>query len=75
MIKISIENDEALTLSSWKEVKKDFEKDFDLILSEIDASRPCYILFRFDEKSESNYFWLFVFWMPETGNKLFTRKE
>lgn len=66
MIKISIENDEALKLSSWKEVKKDFEKDFDIILPEVDANTPCYILFRFDEKSDSNYQWLFIFYMPET---------
>lgn len=58
---------EELTLVSHKDVKKDWEKDFDkLILAEIQPDVPCYILYRLDTKtSEGGYSWMLISWIPD----------
>ncbi|CRK88175.1 CLUMA_CG001960, isoform A [Clunio marinus] len=66
LVKVSIENEE-LTLVSHKEVKKDWEKDFDkLIQPEIEDDVPCYILYRLDTKTaEGAYAWMLISWIPD----------
>lgn len=58
---------EELTLVSHKEVKKDWEKDFDkLIQPELEEDVPCYIIYRLDTKtSESGYNWMLISWIPD----------
>ena len=58
---------EELTLVSHKDVKKDWEKDFDkLIQAEIEPDVPCYILYRLDTKTaESGYNWMLISWIPD----------
>ncbi|GAB0090577.1 Twinfilin [Sergentomyia squamirostris] len=65
-IKISIENEE-LTLSDYKEAKKDWIKDYDKsIPSMIELNTPCYILYRLDTKSSLGGFeWLLLSWTPD----------
>lgn len=54
---------------SHKDVKKDFERDFDkLIQPEIEQDVPCYILYRLDTKTaEGAFAWLLISWIPEIG--------
>lgn len=58
---------EELTLVSHKDVKKDWEKDFDkLIQPEIEQDVPCYLLYRLDTKTaEGGYCWMLITWIPD----------
>lgn len=60
---------EELTLVSHKEVKKDWEKDFDkLIQPELEQDVPCYILYRLDAKTaEGAHAWMLISWIPDTS--------
>lgn len=58
-----------MTLASHKDVKKDWQRDFDkIIIPEIEPDVPCYILYRLDEKSEEGYLWLLISWTPDTAS-------
>jgi len=61
---------EELTLVTHKDVKKDWEKDFDkLVLPEIEPDTPCYVLYRLDIKTpEGPYAWMLVSWIPDTSS-------
>jgi twinfilin len=52
---------------SHKDVKKDWERDFDkLIQPEIEKDVPCYLLYRLDTKTaEGAYAWMLITWIPE----------
>uniref|UniRef100_A0A6B2EES5 Twinfilin n=1 Tax=Phlebotomus kandelakii TaxID=1109342 RepID=A0A6B2EES5_9DIPT len=67
-VKIAIENEE-LTLSDHKEVKKDWVKDYDKCIPPmVDENTPCYILYRLDTKSSlGGYEWLLLSWSPDTA--------
>lgn len=58
---------EELTLVSHRDVKKDWEKDFDkLIQPELEQDVPCYILYRLDTKSaEGGHSWMLISWIPD----------
>lgn len=58
---------EELILVSHRDVKKDWEKDFDkLIQPEIEEDIPCFILYRLDVKTaEGAYAWMLISWIPE----------
>lgn len=58
---------EELILVSHKDVKKDWEKDFDkLIQPEIEQDVPCYLLYRLDTKSaEGGHCWMLISWIPD----------
>ncbi|KAK9890867.1 hypothetical protein WA026_012211 [Henosepilachna vigintioctopunctata] len=68
LIKVSIKNEE-LILSDHRQVQHNWENDYDkLILPLIEDDQPCYILYRFDSKSDKNYEWLFISWCPDTAS-------
>lgn len=56
-----------MTLVSHRDVKKDFEKDFDkLIQPELELDVPCYIIYRMDCKTaEGAFAWMLISWIPE----------
>lgn len=58
---------EELVLSSHREVKKDWEKDWDkYVSSEMQLDIPCYILYRLDTKTaEGAFAWLLISWVPD----------
>lgn len=58
-----------MVLSSHREVKKDWEKDWDkLIPNEIEEDMPCYLLYRLDTKTaEGAYAWLLISWVPDVA--------
>lgn len=59
---------EELTLSDHKDVKRDFEQDFDkYVPSAIDPNTPCYLLLRMDTKASLGYDWFMFSWIPETA--------
>ncbi|XP_005188837.1 twinfilin [Musca domestica] len=67
VIKVSIENEE-LCVTDTAEVKKDWEKDFDkLITPLIEENVPCYILYRLDTKTQVGPAWLLISWVPDTA--------
>lgn len=67
LMKISIENEE-LSLSTYKEAKNSWDKDFDALIKPlIEENQPCYIIYRFDTKNTSGYDWLFISWTPDTA--------
>lgn len=68
LVKVSIINEE-LALDDQKDIKKDWESDFDKYIGNVDENTPCYLLFRLDEfnKSVDSYFWMLVSWTPDTA--------
>lgn len=67
VLKVSIENEE-LTLVDHKGVKKDWEKDYDVLVKPlIEDDVPCYILYRLDFKIPTGYAWLLLSWVPEAA--------
>lgn len=54
---------------SHKDVKKDWEKDFDkLIQPEIEQDVPCYLLYRLDvQTSEGAFAWMLISWIPDSA--------
>jgi twinfilin len=58
---------EELALVSHREVKKDWEKDWDkYVVNEIQLDVPCYLLFRLDSKTaEGAYAWMLISWVPD----------
>lgn len=58
---------EELVLSSHREVKKDWERDWDkYVSSEMQLDIPCYILYRLDTKTAEGAFgWLLISWVPD----------
>lgn len=59
---------EELALVVHKELKKDWERDFDkLICPLIENDVPCFILYRLDTKTPLGYAWLLVSWIPDTA--------
>ncbi|XP_064551059.1 twinfilin [Drosophila montana] len=68
VIKVSIEN-EQLSCSATADVKKDWERDYDKLLSPLfEESVPCYILYRLDAKIPLGYGWLLISWTPDTAS-------
>ncbi|XP_037949752.1 twinfilin [Teleopsis dalmanni] len=68
VIKVSIENEE-LTCSGTTEVKKDWERDYDkLITPLLDENVPCYILYRLDTKTSMGHAWLLLSWVPDAAS-------
>lgn len=66
-IKISIE-EEQLVLADHKDVKNNWEKDFDkYVTPSIQENQPCYILYRLDTKNSSGHEWLLISWSPDTA--------
>lgn len=61
---------EELTLVSHRDVKKDWEKDFDkLIQPEIEQDVPCYLLYRLDIKTaEGAFAWMLISWIPDIAS-------
>ncbi|XP_030371347.1 twinfilin [Scaptodrosophila lebanonensis] len=67
LIKVSIEN-EQLVCSANADAKKDWERDFDKLISPlIEENVPCYILYRLDTKIPLGYAWLLLSWIPDTA--------
>lgn len=67
IIKISIENEE-LSCAAVHEVKKSWEKDYDKYISPlIQNEKPCYVLYRLDEKTPLGYGWLLLSWIPDSA--------
>lgn len=58
---------EELVLTSHREVKKDWERDWDkYIPNEMELDVPCYLLYRLDTKTaEGAHAWLLVSWVPD----------
>ncbi|EDV91615.1 twinfilin [Drosophila grimshawi] len=68
VIKVSIEN-EQLSCSATADVKKDWERDYDKLLSPLlDENVPCYLLYRLDAKMPLGYGWLLISWIPDTAS-------
>ncbi|ALC45554.1 twf [Drosophila busckii] len=68
VIKVSIEN-EQLCCSATADVKKDWERDYDKLLSPLfEANVPCYVLYRLDAKQSLGYGWLLISWTPDTAS-------
>ncbi|XP_017467669.1 PREDICTED: twinfilin [Rhagoletis zephyria] len=67
VIKVSIENEE-LNCTATADVKKDWERDYDKLISPlIEESVPCYILYRLDSKTSLGYAWLLLSWVPDNA--------
>lgn len=59
---------EELTLSTFKDVKHSWDKDFDSFVKPlIEENQPCYIIYRLDTKNDSGYDWLFISWSPDSA--------
>lgn len=57
---------EELCVADILEAKKDWEKDYDDLISPvIEESMPCYILYRLDSKNLLGYEWLLICWVPD----------
>ncbi|XP_068152390.1 twinfilin [Drosophila tropicalis] len=68
VVKVSIEN-EQLSCSGTAEVKKDWERDYDKLISPmLEETVPCYILYRLDVKIPLGYSWLLISWTPDTAS-------
>lgn len=69
MIHLKLSLLEELTLVSHKDVKKDWERDFDkLIQPEIEQDVPCYLLYRLDvQTSEGAFAWMLISWIPDSA--------
>ncbi|XP_074030318.1 twinfilin actin binding protein [Leptinotarsa decemlineata] len=68
VIKVAIK-EEQLVLDNHKNVKHNWEKDFDACISQlIEENQPCYLLYRLDNKNSSGYEWLFISWSPDTAS-------
>lgn len=59
---------EELCCSNTVDVKKDWEKDFDKLITLIEDDVPCYLLYRLDNKSSLGYAWLLITWVPDTAS-------
>ncbi|KAG5889236.1 hypothetical protein JTB14_006372 [Gonioctena quinquepunctata] len=67
LIKVSIK-EEQLILDDHKNIKHNWEKDFDAYISPIiEENQPCYLLYRLDNKNSLGYEWLFISWSPDTA--------
>ncbi|XP_050430327.1 twinfilin [Adelges cooleyi] len=67
-IKVSIE-DEQLVLSAYEKHHKSWKDDFENVIKQfVYRETPCYILYRFDVKSDTkNYDWLLISWCPDVA--------
>ncbi|XP_025423418.1 twinfilin [Sipha flava] len=67
-IKVSIV-DEELVLSGHEKYHKSWKDDFEKIIKQfILPEIPCYLLYRFDVKSDTkNYDWLLISWCPDVA--------
>ncbi|CAH1170374.1 unnamed protein product [Phaedon cochleariae] len=67
VVKVSI-NEEQLVFDEHKDVKSNWEKDYDKYIAPlIEDNQPCYLLFRLDSKNSSGYEWLLISWSPDTA--------
>ncbi|XP_059490417.1 twinfilin [Neocloeon triangulifer] len=65
VFKVSIENEE-LILAEHKNSKGTWEQDFDLCVPRmVQEKQPCYLLYRLDTKTGSNFDWVLISWSPE----------
>jgi len=56
----------SVTANKTEYVQSNWEEDFDkMVKSCIEASTPCYILFRLDSMNELGFEWLFIAWSPD----------
>ncbi|KAK4875099.1 hypothetical protein RN001_011521 [Aquatica leii] len=67
--KISIKEEQLVLSASVKDKKgTTWEKGFDkIIVPLVEENQPCYILYRFDTKTDTGYEWLFISWSPDTS--------
>ncbi|XP_065347245.1 twinfilin [Cloeon dipterum] len=65
IFKVSIENEE-LVLADHKKSRGTWEQDYDSsVLPLVKEQQPCYLLYRLDTKTGSNYDWVMISWSPE----------
>lgn len=67
MIKIIIQNEESLTLDTFKEGKgKDWQHDWDaLILPHVEAEKPCFMLYKIELKIPE---FIFICFIPDNAS-------
>ncbi|KAF5290005.1 hypothetical protein FQR65_LT11671 [Abscondita terminalis] len=67
--KISIKEEQLILSSSIKDKKgTTWDSSFDKIITPLlEENQPCYILYRFDSKSDVGYEWLFISWSPDSS--------
>lgn len=67
LMKLVISSDSSsVTADSILPVNRDWEDDYEsMVVSAVQESTPCYMLFRLDTTNNLGYEWLFIAWSPD----------
>eukprot|EP01121_Diplochlamys_sp_Union-15-3_P000719 TRINITY_DN105_c0_g1_i1.p1 TRINITY_DN105_c0_g1~~TRINITY_DN105_c0_g1_i1.p1 ORF type:complete len:342 (-),score=51.75 TRINITY_DN105_c0_g1_i1:26-1051(-) len=65
LIKVQIQNETQLEPVHSEPIVGDWEADFPKIVSQLDATSPCYVLYRLDETTDTGFKWLLLCYVPD----------
>lgn len=66
LIKITI-NEETLVAANTIPIGGTWQDDFPKIVEQFEEKKPCYVVFRLDEKGSSGYGWVFFCYVPDNA--------